>query len=146
MVDAEEEYVNGICRCWYCGQRLDKDEEEQLYLDKAQHGDLFCYQCYHEKFEFTCCHCQEYDHIDNRPKMLVVFEPEDAGLPAGWKPGVYEILHLPYYADGMIEVFIYKWALAYLGPLPAKADSHDYACGHLCYDCQGPYVLIGDEW
>lgn len=111
--------------CTYCG-----NEAESPRLDDVD--DPICFDCYHEHYEFTCCWCQEDEHQDHQHKMLVLVDPKGAGIAVG----IYRIVSLPYYADGMIEGFLFESALEHLRDLPEGIDTRGYPCGHLCRDCQ----------
>jgi len=117
------------CNC--CGCELDGEEQESPRLDAD--GDPICDGCYQERYEFTCCWCEELEHIDHQHKLLVVDNAEEAGMPRG----VYEIVRKPYYADGMIEGHLYEDALKRIADVPDGLKIEWYPCGHLCKRCQG---------
>lgn len=117
--------------CTYCGNTLREEELEEPLMDDEE--NVICYECYNDHFEFKCCKCEEYDHIDNQHKMLVVVDEEEAGLPAG----LYRILELPYYSASLLgDVSWNEWALERIGDVPDGVDTGSYACGHLCGRCQ----------
>jgi hypothetical protein len=65
---------------------------------------------------------------------LVVARPQ-GGCPQ-IRRGVYRIVSVPYYADGIIEWLLFADALKKICPLPKGIDTRGYACGHLCCECQ----------
>ena len=136
-------------KCTHCGEPLDQEEAASPRRDEDGDGDILCDECWHLRYEFTCCRCEEYDHVKVQHRYLVVFE-EVQGLSGMVKPGLYRISELPYWADGMIEYHFYETALERVGDVPKiarwnpRTRAYDlietlecnYPCGHLCSRCQ----------
>ena len=117
--------------CEYCGNRLTDEEIEYPPGAGPEEGELICEDCYHERYEFTCCWCQNYDLDEYQHVFLVLTEKVD-----DFKPGVYRIVAKPYYADGMIEGFILPHAIERVCAVPDGVDTEGYPAGHLCRECQ----------
>lgn len=115
--------------CCLCGDPLDGEEADNPYLDD---GDVICNDCYHERYEFTCCCCAEYGHVDDQHKLLVVFEETSRVTP-----GIYRIGILPYYTDCLIgSGWLHPESLTRIADLNPDMDGNGYPCGHLCARCQ----------
>lgn len=122
--------------CAFCGNDLSKEEIESPRLDDD--GDSICDECYHEKYEFTCCDCQEYGHIDDQHEMLVVFEAVHASEGGDVEPGIYRIIGGPYHGGPLIgSGYLFRSSLERIGDVNPDMDGNGYDCGHLCKDCQG---------
>lgn len=121
---------SGHILCTYCGVNLDSEQIQNPRTDKD--GDIMCDECYQEHYEFSCCWCQDSDHIDHQHKMLIVDDEKSAKLPRG----VYEITTIPYYCDEIITSRLYKWALNRIADVPEDLEIESYPCGHLCIECQ----------
>lgn len=123
-----ETLTETACTC--CGSDLDRDELESPNLDGD--GDPICDQCYHDKYEFTCCCCEEYGDVKDQHKMLVVFEKI-----GGVQPGIYGIVEFPYYTQGLIgSGWLHLSSLKRIGDVNPDMDGNGYPCGHLCAECQ----------
>jgi hypothetical protein len=119
--------------CWGCENPLDEDERESPY---DRDGHLWCDDCYHEEFEFTCCWCEEYGDNEDQHRYVVVFDAAACELAL---PGLYRVDHLPYYSQPLIGYgYILSRAVTWLGFLDAlpRAGWYDYPAGHLCLRCQ----------
>lgn len=117
-------------KCSSCGEDLGQEEAESPRLDDDD-GEPICDDCYHEHYEFTCCCCEEYGHVDDQHKLLVVFE-ETSDV----KPGVYKVIRTPYVTHAMIgEGWLHPGALERIADVNPDMSS-DYPCGHLCAGCQ----------
>lgn len=140
--------------CSFCGEELDNYQAESPMLDPNDKLPV-CDECYHEKFEFTCCGCQEYGDVAEQHKFLVVFEEGIDTCGPTLAPGLYRIVEFPYWANGMIEGHLYSSSLKLLRPLPIRWFAYrsitgkrifrtltknknplEYPCGHLCLECQ----------
>ena len=120
-----------IVECQHCGNNLDFEERDDPRRDDC--GDPICDECWSEKYEFNCCWCGEYEHIDEQHKMLVVFES-----CGGLEPGVYSIDSGPYWTSDYFSMWFNLDCLTRLGNLPRSlAASHEgYPSGHLCRNCR----------
>jgi hypothetical protein len=117
--------------CTSCGYAItDPDEMKNPYRDEDDCE--ICSNCYHEHYEFTCCWCQEDEHVDYQHVLLVVGDEEGAGVARG----VYRIIHLPYYSDGIIEGSLVESSLERIAGVPDGLTIGYYPCGHLCRECQ----------
>lgn len=129
-------------RCEQCGtiERINDDETPS----KDDDGDAICDECYHDNYEFACCVCQEYGHVDDQHNMIAVFDPEIFGeddAKYGWRRGVYMVISSPYYTSAMIgHGWLHTWALDWIGEIPRDKGEFEspqgYPCGHLCDECQ----------
>ena len=133
------------CSC--CGEVLEEDADGDPY-DYGE--EELCNDCYHEKYEFTCCACEEYGHVNDQHKFVVVFDRE-----AGVEPGIYRIIDTPYYVDAILYSWLLSRSLTLLASLPFQwlayisttgrrvyheliegQNSSGYAAANLCGDCQ----------
>lgn len=122
--------------CSRCGNKLDRDEAESPREDED--GDAICDDCYHDKYEFTCCDCCEYGHVDDQHKILVVFEAVRAREGGDIEPGIYRIVGGPYHGGPMIgEGYLFRSSLNRIAAVNPGMDGQGYPCGHLCAECQG---------
>jgi hypothetical protein len=116
--------------CSYCGNLLSEDELESPYTDED--NDIICDECEHEHFQFQCCKCEEYDHIDVQHYYLIVADDVDKSIP----PGIYYIKGGPYFGGPLIgELGLFANKLLRLRDLPTNIDTGGYPCGHLCRTC-----------
>lgn len=131
--------IQAKIECTRCGNDLD---EEEMESPQEEEGDVICDECYHEHYEFTCCCCCNYGHVDDRHKMLVVFETCDAhgydpqtGREV-W-PGIYRITGGPYHGGYLVGgSWLYEDRLERIADLNPDMGGDGYPCGHLCADCQ----------
>lgn len=88
--------------CTRCGKHLDDEERENPRKDDD--GDIICDECHHDKYEFTCCDCQNYGDVEDQHNMLVVFEEVDSmgGPERTVQPGIYRIAEEGSYYGGPI--------------------------------------------
>lgn len=117
--------------CSFCGEILIPEQAANPMLDKND-GKPCCDDCFHEKFEFTCFWCGNYEDEDYMDKILVITE-ECGGLPAG----TYRILELPYFTSNYFSMWWDKSALERIGGIPPGfiIEEDDYPSGHLCSGC-----------
>ncbi|MGE4195980.1 MAG: hypothetical protein AB7G11_02505 [Phycisphaerales bacterium] len=132
-----------VLECAYCGENLSDEEAESPHRD-APDGDIMCDECYHDKFEFTCCKCEDYGHINDQHKYLVVFDAEEAfsknDCKAGFTAGLYRVKANPYYTSDYLSAWLNTYNLERIGDLPTEADENGYPCGHLCKKCQDEVI------
>jgi len=122
--------LTGRLKCYSCGAMFnDPDEEADPYRDDLDNP--LCYDCFCDEYQFRCCSCGEWGYNEDQHKMLVVTKKTQ-----GIKRGVYRVVRLPYYADGMIEGIIFEDCLEWIADLPEKLHMNDCPCGHLCVECQ----------
>ena len=130
--------------CGYCGNALEGEELESPYTDGE---DVMCDECYHDHYEFTCCLCENYGHVDDQHKLLVVCEElknGDSGDPI--KRGLYRIVNLPYWGSNYLDSWLFGRSLEHLGDAPDDVDDV-YPCGHLCKECQEKVMAkIAETW
>jgi hypothetical protein len=128
-----------LLECSHCGCEMDEEQSAAPRRDDC--GDPMCDSCWTDKYEFTCCWCGEYEHIDEQHEVLVVFE-ECGGLTAG----IYRINEGPYWTSDFFTMWFNLRALTHLGNLPGaliarhKRDD-EYPCGHLCRNCRDRLVF-----
>ena len=122
--------------CTHCGRDIPGDEMENISRD--QDGDPICDECYYDQYHFRCSLCGEHEHNRHQHNVMVVYED---GVIGGQKPGLFQIIDLPYYMDGMIEGYVIESAVKRVGPLPKGAQSDGYyPAGHLCRQCVKKHV------
>ena len=134
------------CPCCDETIEVDGDGDPYTYDDEKLCGD-----CYHDQYEFPCCACQEYGHVDDQHNFCVVFEPDECGTP----PGIYRIISYPYFYSDMLSGGLFPHALHLMASLPfmwlayrtitgqkifykmkAGDNPNGDSMGHLCADCQ----------
>jgi len=115
--------------CEYCGNALTPEEVEH----PEPEGNI-CNSCYRDHFEFDCCRCGNPEHIDHQHVFCAVFEAL-TGLGGDVEPGVYELVRFPYYADGVIEGYVYHESFRRVRDLDFESTD-DYPMGHLCRTCR----------
>lgn len=119
-------------KCKNCGY-APEDEEDDIYY--GWNDEPLCYDCYCEK-RFICCLCEEYGNIKDQHNMVVVFDPEDAGV-GEMKPGIYRVTDEPYFTHAVIgSGWLHEWAIEWIVEIPKDADADGYPCDHLCLKCQ----------
>lgn len=124
--------------CSLCGNALGTDELEFPHTDRDD-GLPICYDCHHDKYEFTCCDCCNYGDVDDQHNLLVVFE--EVGSMGGPSrtvlPGIYRIKEGPYHGGPIIgEGYLYGGNLERVADVNPDMDGNGYPCGHLCLECQ----------
>src|SRR5580692_5060122 len=105
-----------LLECSHCGCEMDEEQSADPRRDDCE--DPICDSCWSDEYEFTCCWCGEYEHIDEQHKMLVIFE-ECGGLTEG----VYSIDSGPYWTSNYLNMWFNPEALTYLGNLPRSLMS-----------------------
>ncbi len=123
--------------CEWCEERL-TDEEIEYPRDSIQ---TICDECYHEHYEFTCCWCQEYDHVDHQHVYLILTEEFD-----DLQSGIYKIVDFPYFVDGMITGWFIRSSLERICDLPDGIDTEPHPAGHLCRECQTKVTELIVQW
>lgn len=127
--------LNASVACMHCGNMIPEDEMNSPSRDTD--GDPLCDVCYRETYEFQCSLCGETEEKKHQHNVMIVFE---SGVIRGQGPGLYQIIHLPYYMDGMITGYVIESALKRVGPLPKDARPDGYPAGHLCQRCIKQHV------
>ena len=130
------ETVKKITNCAWCESELSEEECENPYTDED--GDPICDECYHDKYEFECCLCLEYDHVNVQHYYLVVKVPNLGCGGEEIAPGIYYIKRGPYHGGSLIgRKYLFKHNLLRLRDLPNGSDLQDdfYPVGHLCRSC-----------
>lgn len=124
-------------KCTVCGDELDLEEVESPCVDKD--GDIICDECFEDKYSYMCPLCGEMFDEDFSekisPKYLLILEY--AGEKLGVGPGIYEILSCPFFADGMIEMYLYKTAINKTSALPDDLNEDDLWSDmyYVCDEC-----------
>lgn len=121
----------------YCCLCCDPLEGEEVERPNEVNEEIYCDQCYHEHFEFTCCMCQNYGHIDDMDNIVVVLEPTD-GWHGKMPTGIYKVIEMPYFSCVIAShSWLHDECLERISDLPESIiSSNMYPCGHLCLDCQ----------
>jgi len=138
-------------KCTHCGEPLNDEEAASPRRDEDGDVGILCDECWHLQYEFTCCRCEEYDHVKVQHRYLVVFE-KTYGLYGDVAPGLYRITRFPYHGGPIIGTpWLENGSLERIGDIPKRAmwnpisGSYDrieqvpqgnYPCGHLCSHCQ----------
>ena len=123
--------------CTKCGSTLEPDEEKTPRIDK--NGDVLCDRCFNELYQYLCPICEEdfYENYNQKisPKYFIITN-EAKGVTVA-KPGLYEIISLPFYADGMIETHLFSNAIKRLCDTPKDLDEDDlfYPLYFICESC-----------
>lgn len=123
--------------CTNCGSTLEPDEEESPRENK--NGDIVCDRCYEDQYQHLCPICEEYfdEDFDQKisPKHMIITRQAEMNHVA--KAGLYEIVSLPFYADGMIEAHLFDSAINRQGDLPKDLDEDNlhYSLYFVCEDC-----------
>lgn len=94
-----------------------------------------CESCYRAEHAFECCKCENHD-CHEAPGRLAVLTEKYGEL----EPGLYRIKSWPFYADGMIEGYLFEDAFERIGDAPNEVDTEGYPVGFLCCDCESPYL------
>lgn len=90
-----------IERCDGCGSLIDSWGEHVEWVHSKE--QRLCESCYQAERAFQCCACDEHDCHDG-PGRLAVLTEEKGNL----SPGLYRITRWPFYADGMIEGYLFE--------------------------------------
>jgi hypothetical protein len=120
--------------CADCGKVLEGEEVTAPCYNLNE--EPVCDECYYGNYVFTCCWCEEYEHIKNRDaigNLIVVFDAEEAGIE---RAGIYKITKHPYYTHNYLNAWLNKYAIERVADLPSDIQPYDYAVGHLCQECQ----------
>lgn len=121
-------------KCSSCGDDLDGEEIEAPRHDKD--GTILCDKCFEDKYTHLCPICEDfYDEDLNAkitPKYLMVLKSvgENVGLTAG----IYEIISYPFFADGIIEMHIFKGAVKRICDNPPDIKNC-YTLYYVCNEC-----------
>ncbi len=127
--------IKEIQNCNSCGDELEEEEIESPRKDKD--GSILCDECYEDKYQHHCPVCEEFFYEDLEakisPKYLMILPSvgENVGLDAG----IYEIVSYPFFADGIIELHIYKSAVKWICDIPSDIEDC-YTLYYICDDCK----------
>lgn len=121
--------------CTSCGERIPLDEMDNMSRDPD--GDPICDRCYFDRYHFECSLCSEYEHNRHQHNVMVVYEND---VIRGQKPGLFQIVNLPYFMDGMIEGYVIETAVSRVAKLPKGAQSSGWPAGQLCRRCVKKHV------
>lgn len=131
-------------KCSSCEGVLCGDEIESPRKDKD--GSILCDECYDEKYEHNCPICEEYFYEDLdaeiTPKYLMVLEK--VGDTVGLTAGIYEIISYPFFADGIIEMHIFKDAVKRICDNPPDIEDC-YTLYYICDECAAKLILIEEQ-
>lgn len=135
-----EQIVNPVV-CSYCGEELKGEELESPYKDEG--GDIICDECYQAHCEGYCDLCGnivENTELESKPGELIAVWREAPGLCCTIEPGYYRVKRWPFYADGMIEGYLYPDAIEKVMDLDDEgrktAEEDNTLCGILCAECR----------
>jgi hypothetical protein len=117
--------------CATCGNELDEGEVESPYVDED--GNPICDYCYDDT-TFTCGCCEERESLNSRGRIGGLFVSTDE-TATGIPDGIYEVVEHPFYADGMIEMHLYKDAVRKLSDDTRGIVTDPYPMAFLCEEC-----------
>ncbi len=129
-------------QCESCGKTLTGE-----YAETPWDEGWYCYDCWFDDFQFECCRCGHYDHVDRQDEFFVVFEPVAmlCGQNDEASPGIYEVVAFPYYGGPIIgSGYLYGNALRRVRDVDF-ANCDDYGCGHLCLTCRDALGLVQSD-
>ena len=123
--------------CTDCGYILEPDEEKSPRRDEG--GDIVCDRCYDDRYQHMCPVCEEHFYEDYNQKIspkhfIITRQAEECHVA---KAGFYEVIELPFYADGIIESQLFDSAINRLGDLPKDLDEDNlhFSLYFICEDC-----------
>lgn len=122
-------------KCADCDRDLDGDE-----CYETEDGSIYCQACYYDNQAFQCTLCDEHEEQQYQHNVLAIYSPDECFRREGKEPGLYHITGRPYYADGMIEGYIFDDRVTRVAPLPDGAVEGCYPAGHLCRACVAKHV------
>jgi len=125
--------------CADCGKVLEGEEVTAPCYNLDE--EPVCDECYYGNYVFTCCRCENYEHIKHRGaigSLIAVFDAQEAGIDT---TGIYRILKHPYYTHCYIDAWLNKEAIQKIADFPSDLLREDdglwgYPTGHLCQECQ----------
>lgn len=122
--------------CCHCGNQI----EEDYYREKD--NDIYCDNCYHEQFEFTCPICEEYCEEGKKPEECFIYLHKEQD---GYQPGFYKVKEFPVTISDMFSGWICEGALELASPTKVyKHDKDEEPSGYICKECFNKKGL--DEW
>lgn len=129
---------DNIKRCGCCDSLADEHSEFVRYVKSKK--EFLCESCYQAEQAYECCgaHCDNHD-CHEKPGRLVVMTEEVQGMEAG----LYRIKDWPFYANGVIDMYVHENALERVGELPPGVNTDGYAMGFLCSECEKKIDPIG---
>lgn len=115
--------------CSTCGEKLTDAEEiaEETECPRIP-GEIVCDDCWFDEYCDRCVLCDDYIREEDTEYVLIVEEFQ------GTLPGCYKFRR-PWYADGMIEMYIYRHALTKVRDLLPGEDGDDSVSGYVCEEC-----------
>lgn len=128
-------FPDHIEHCESCDHIGDSWSENFEYVESK--GQRLCESCYQAEHAFHCCMCDNHD-CHEAPGRLAVMTRGEGKL----KRGLYRITSWPFYANGMIEGFLFEGSFERVGEVPKKANTDGYPMGFLCVECE---KVIGEE-
>lgn len=97
-----------IEHCDACDHLGDSHGENFEYVESKE--QRLCESCYRAERAYQCCKCENHDYHE-APGRLAVLTKKEGRL----KPGLYRITSWPFYADGMIEGFLFESSFKRIG-------------------------------
>jgi len=123
--------------CTKCDSPLEPEGEESPRRD--QNGNIICDRCYNDCYIHLCPICEEsfYEDFNKEISPKYIIFTKDAEVNHVTEAGLYEIISLPFYADGMIETTLFKDAIKRLGDIPQDFDESNlhYSLYFVCNSC-----------
>ena len=125
-----------LLECSHCSNQI----EEDYYRERD--NDIYCDNCYHEQFEFTCPICEEYCEEGKKPEECFIYLHKEQD---GYQPGFYNVKEFPVTISDMFSGWICDGALELASPTKVyKHDKDEEPCGYICKECFDKKGL--DEW
>ena len=133
--------------CTDCGYESDTEHGESLRTadddSRLGEGERLCYECFSDHYEFFCCGCSTMRSNEEEHEVLAV-TGSLPGLSGSVEPGVYRVIERPYYADGMIEGYVFNDAIERVADLPPRIDTGGEPAGQMCRECGDRFPQIAD--
>jgi len=129
--------------CPDCGERFDR---QAFGLSVTERGRLkvVCSECYDTHYSFLCGICEERVGQDRAhgsfpTDVFVMREPVESG--DGYAPGIYLVVHKPFYNCAMLGPGSFSHAtIARVADLPKTSHPLDDVCDCVCEECQTKYL------
>ena len=125
-----------LLECSHCGNQI----EEDYYREKD--NEIYCDNCYHEQFEFTCSICENYHDEPETPQENFIYLHKEQD---GYQAGFYNVKRFPVTISDMFSGWICSDALELASATKVyKHDKDEELSGYICKECFDKKGL--DEW
>jgi len=121
-------------KCSSCGDDLDGEEIDSPRHDKD--GTILCDECFEDKYTHRCPICEKLyeEDVDAEITRKYIMVLPNVGENVGLTVGIYEIISYPFFADGIIEMHIFKNAVKRICDNPPDIEDC-YTLYYLCNEC-----------